>query len=94
MGDTNTPGEAMESSEFTGSFEEAVQKLESIVRRLESDATSLDDSLHLFEDGVKLSRFCSRQLDEAEKKVLILMEDREGNLSTPAFEPEKSQEGR
>ena len=67
-------------------FESAVEKLEGIVRRLEADSTSLDDSLQLFEEGVRLSRFCSQKLDEVEKKVLLLMEDRQGNLSTAPFD--------
>lgn len=74
------------------SFEDAVAQLESIVKRLESEGTSLDDSLRLFEEGVRLSRHCSSKLDEAEKKVLLLVEDREGNLSTTPFEgPENAE---
>jgi exodeoxyribonuclease VII small subunit len=61
------------------SYESALEKLETIVRRLESDATSLDDSLKLFEEGVRLGRFCSQKLDEAEKKVLMLVESSEGS---------------
>lgn len=67
-------------------FEDALAQLESIVKRLESDSTSLDDSLKLFEDGVRLSRYCSSRLDEVEKKVLLLMEDRDGTLTTTPFE--------
>ena len=70
-------------------FEAAVEKLEGIVKRLESDSTTLDDSLRLFEEGVTLSRFCSQKLDEAEKKVLMLVEDREGALSVAPVEPEE-----
>lgn len=67
-------------------FEDALAQLETIVKRLESDSTSLDDSLKLFEEGVRLSRYCSGRLDDVEKKVLLLMEDRDGNLTSAPFE--------
>lgn len=69
------------------SYEDAVVQLEAIVKRLESDSTALDDSLSLFEEGVRLSRLCARKLDEVEKKVLVLMENRAGVLTTAPFEP-------
>lgn len=69
------------------SYEEAVGQLEGIVKRLESDSTSLEDSLSLFEEGVKLSRLCARKLEEVEKKVLLLTETRGGALNTVPFEP-------
>lgn len=68
-------------------FEDAVAQLEAIVRRLEADSTSLDDSLKLFEEGVRLSRHCALKLDEAEKKVLLLTEQRSGSFTTSPFEP-------
>jgi len=64
------------------SFEGSVERLEGIVRQLESEGTSLNESLQLFEEGIRLSRVCSQRLDEAEQKILILVEDREGELST------------
>ena len=68
-------------------FEEAFQKLESIVKRLEDGNLSLDDSLKAFEEGVRLSRFCSKKLDEAEKKVEILLKESNGRLVPKAFAP-------
>lgn len=56
-------------------FEQAFTKLEEIVRRLESEEVSLDDSLKLFEQGVALSRLCAAQLDRAEGKMQLLLED-------------------
>jgi exodeoxyribonuclease VII small subunit len=55
------------------SFEEAMKKLEGIVRKLEDGSDSLEKSLELFEEGVKLTRYCNEKLDEAEKKIEVLM---------------------
>jgi exodeoxyribonuclease VII small subunit len=55
------------------SFEEAMKKLEGIVRKLEDGSHSLEKSLELFEEGVKLTRYCNEKLDEAEKKIEVLM---------------------
>jgi len=68
-------------------FEDALDKLEKIVSRLEEGDISLEESLKLFEEGIKWSRFCSQKLEEAEKKVEILLKDREGNRKTEPFEP-------
>ena len=70
-------------------FEEALQELETIVQRLEDGNLSLDESLALFEEGIKLSHLCSQRLDEAEKKVEILLKNENGSLSRQPFEPEE-----
>ena len=70
------------------SFEEAVKALESIVQELETGDLPLETALKKFEEGVKLSRLCSRKLDETEKKVSILIKDSEGNLAENPFLPE------
>ena len=70
-------------------FEEALQELETVVQRLEDGNLSLDESLALFEDGIKLSRLCSQRLDEAEKRVEILLKNENGSLSRQPFEPEE-----
>ena len=57
------------------SFEAALERLEGIVRKLESGELPLDDSLAAFEEGVKLSAYCHRRLDEVEKKVQVLLAD-------------------
>ena len=67
-------------------FEEALEKLEKIVQRLEDANLPLDEALSLFEEGIKLSRFCSQKLDEAEKKVEILLKNDSGNLYQEPFE--------
>jgi len=70
-------------------FEEALQELETIVQRLEEGNLSLDESLALFEEAIKLSRLCSQRLDEAEKKVEILLKNENGSLFRQPFEPEE-----
>lgn len=67
-------------------FEEALSELESIVRRLEDEQLSLDEAISLFEEGIKLSRFCAARLEEAEKKVSLLLKDDQGNLSEKPFD--------
>lgn len=56
-------------------FETSIKELEEIVRALESGNVSLDESLLLFEKGVKLTKNCQKLLNEAEKKVSILVND-------------------
>jgi exodeoxyribonuclease VII small subunit len=68
-------------------FEDALQDLENIVHRLEDGNLSLDESLALFEEGIKLSRLCAQRLDEAEKKIEILLKNENGSLTRQAFEP-------
>lgn len=63
-------------------FEEALSKLEEIVRKLESGSLSLEESLKAFEEGVRLSRVCSERLDEAQRRVEILV-DGEKSLTKP-----------
>jgi exodeoxyribonuclease VII small subunit len=58
-------------------FEEALKRLEEIARDLESSEISLDDSISLFEEGVKLSKYCSDILDTAKQKIEKLDENGE-----------------
>ena len=68
-------------------FEDALSKLEKIVGKLEEGDISLEESLKLFEEGIRLSRLCNQKLDEAERKVEILVKDREGNMKAEPFSP-------
>lgn len=70
-------------------FEDALQELETIVRRLEDGNLSLDESLALFEEGIKLIRLCTQRLDEAEKKVEILLRNENGSFTRQPFEPKE-----
>ena len=75
---TERPGDgssAAAPASESPSFEEALDRLEAIVRRLESGEVSLEQSLRDFEEGVRLSRLCSARLDEAERKVSLLLAD-------------------
>lgn len=61
-------------------FETAIEDLEKVVERLESGELSLEDSLAAFEDGIRLVKFCNQKLTEVEKKIELLMKDKEGKL--------------
>ena len=74
-------------------FEEALSQLESIVAQLEDGDLPLEESLKLFEEGIKLSRFCNQKLNEAQKKVEILLKGNGGELEPRPFEPEETTEG-
>ena len=72
-------------------FEDALQKLENIVKKLEDGNLNLEESLKAFEEGMRLSRFCSKKLDEAEKKVEILLKDGSGRLVAKPFSLEEEE---
>lgn len=68
------------------SFESSLEELEQIVRQLEGGDLPLDRSLALFEQGVRLSRECQKRLDEAERKVEILLRGSDGAYKPAPFE--------
>jgi exodeoxyribonuclease VII small subunit len=67
-------------------FEAALEDLELVVEQLETGELSLEDSLDAFEKGVGLVKYCNQKLDEVEKKVELLVKDKEGKLQLKAFE--------
>lgn len=69
-------------------FETSLKKLEDAVARLESGELSLDDSLRVFEEGVKHAAICSRKLNEAERKVELLIKQRDGSFMREEFAPD------
>ncbi|MBW1998923.1 MAG: exodeoxyribonuclease VII small subunit [Deltaproteobacteria bacterium] len=73
-------------------FEEAMERLEQIVRGLESGDLSLEESLKIFEEGMNLIKFCSKKLEEAEQKVTMLVKDSEGKYQQQPFEPDNNKE--
>ncbi len=73
-------------------FEASLARLEEIVKKLEKGDLPLEQSLKLFEEGVKLARACNKRLEEAERKVEILLKDRAGNPSAEPFEEEDEKE--
>jgi len=64
-------------------FEEALGRLEDIVKRMEAGDMTLEESLKAFEEGIKLARLCSRKLDEAERRVEILLKQEEDLVIRP-----------
>ena len=67
-------------------FEAALKELEQIVEQLEAGDLPLERSLALFEQGVRLSRDCQKRLDEAERRVEILLKDEGGGYTPSPFE--------
>ena len=59
-------------------FEQALQQLEQIVQKLEKGELTLEESLALYEDGIRLSRLCHGKLEEAEGKIAMLLKDSRG----------------
>jgi exodeoxyribonuclease VII, small subunit len=64
-------------------FEEALGRLEDIVKSMEAGEMTLEESLKAFEEGIKLARLCSRKLDEAERRVEILLKQEEDLVARP-----------
>ena len=68
-------------------FEDNMENLEKIVADLENGDLNLDDSVAKFEEGIKLSKECNKILEEAEKKITILLE-KDGNIEEENFTAE------
>ena len=84
-------------------FEQALAQLEQIVQKLERGELPLEESLKLYEDGVRLSRLCHRKLEEAEGKIEMLVKDARGEaardrdgrpVTRPLAEPQDEENGR
>ena len=67
-------------------FEQSMKNLEQIVQELESGDIPLEEAMQKFEEGIKLSRLCSKKLDETENKITLLLQDQKGNVSEKPFE--------
>ncbi len=74
-----------------GVFEENLKELEQTVKKLEEGNVSLDEMLSLFENGIRLTKSCTAQLDEAEQKINILLKSENGELREVEFEGLKEQ---
>ena len=74
-------------------FDEMMQRLEGIVEDLESGDLSLEASLKIFEEGMKLVNVCSKRLEEAEQKVILLVKERHGKYAEQPFEIEEKGDG-
>ena len=73
----------------TEKFEKSLEKLEGLVKKLESGELDLDQSLKAFEEGVRLSRVCEKKLNEAEKRIEVLLKNN-NNFDTKPFSDESS----
>ena len=76
----------MAARRTSNEFEKSFQQLEKIVQRLEAEELPLDESLQLFEEGIRLSRFCHQRLEEVEKKIELILADAKGQPVTEPFE--------
>jgi exodeoxyribonuclease VII small subunit len=65
-------------------FEEMLDELETIVSALEKDDLKLDDAISLFTDGMKIAKVCNKKIEEAEKKITVLINEN-GNISEEDF---------
>ena len=74
-------------------FETSLEELERIVRELEQGELTLEKSLELFEQGVKLSRECQERLNQAERRIEILTRDNQGRAVVRPFDPESELNG-
>ncbi len=70
-------------------FEDALARLETIVTELERGDLPLNDSLKMFEEGIKLSKTCLKMLDDAERKVEIMVQDKDGKKRVEAYSIEE-----
>ena len=71
-------------------FEKAMDRLEKIVEELEKGELDIDKSLEIFEEGIKMSRVCSKKLNEAEQKIEKLTRDKKGDLVAHLFPTDKA----
>jgi len=69
-------------------FESSLNQLETIVKQLEQGDLPLEESLKLFEKGISLSRECRERLNEAERRIEILMKDTDGEPAVTELDPE------
>lgn len=71
-------------------FEQAMARLEAIVGELEKGDLPLDESLKIFEEGIRLSKNCLKVLEEAERKIEVLVQDKNGKRQLRAFSADDS----
>jgi exodeoxyribonuclease VII small subunit len=69
-------------------FEQSMKQLERIVQELEDGELPLEKAIKKFEEGIKLTQFCSAKLDETEKRVSVLLKNSDGQVVTKPFRPE------
>jgi exodeoxyribonuclease VII small subunit len=76
---------ARKKTEDPQSFEDAMQRLDAIVAKLEEDRLPLEEMLARYEEGVALARYCGEKLEAAEQKVRLIAEKADGGVSLEPF---------
>jgi exodeoxyribonuclease VII small subunit len=66
-------------------FEDALERLEQIVCQLENGSLGLDESLRIFDEGIRLTHLCTKKLEESEKRIQILLKNDQGEKSLQPF---------
>lgn len=66
-------------------FEDAMKQLEGIVQELEMGELGLEEALKKFQEGIKLSTYCSNKLEETEKKITLLLKNEKGEIEESSF---------
>lgn len=66
-------------------FEEALERLEQIVYQLEEGSLGLDESLKIFDEGIRLTQACTKKLEESERRIQILLSNGQGEKSLQPF---------
>lgn len=78
--------------ESARTFEASLEALERIVQQLESGDLPLEQSLELFEQGIRLSRECQERLGQAERRIEVLLRDNQGRPVVSTYEPKQGSE--
>jgi exodeoxyribonuclease VII small subunit len=73
-------------------FESAMRQLEQIAQELEAGELSLDLAMKKFEEGIQLSRFCTKKLDETERRIAILLQDSDGSVQEVPFDEKQTED--
>ena len=73
-------------------FEDALKKLEKIVEDLENGDLALDEALKKYQDGIELSRLCNQRLENAKKKIDVLVKNKKGEFEIKPLESGDSSE--
>lgn len=81
-------GESRGKGARKDSFEASLKNLEEIVQRLEGGELTLEESLRLFEEGVRLTRVCAARLEEADRRIAVLMRREDGSLEEVSADPD------
>jgi exodeoxyribonuclease VII small subunit len=80
-------GKSTMSKKKSEQFEESLKKLQVIVEKLERGDLPLEEAMESFTEGIQLVQLCHQKLEEAEKKVQLLVKDQHGAFTTLPFEP-------